>query len=268
MTGAAIASPVQQTPRGPSLGKGLEGAGVLCTGVAGGIGRVAASALAACGARVFGVDRDQGTVDEVVRALPGAGHGALGCDLANVEAAETLPDRAAEHLGNLDVLVHAAAVLRRQSMSEVAEADWDVQVDVNLKSTFFLARAAGDRMRENEGAGRIILFASQSWWTGGFGGSLVYSAAKGGVVTLTRGLAREYGAAGVTVNAIVPGAIDTPMLRDGLSDDVLAETLAATPLNRLGRPEDVSGTVAFLASEHATFITGTVINVSGGWLTY
>lgn len=252
----------------PAFGAGLSGAGVLCTGAAGGIGRAVAGAFAAAGARVLAVDRDQADAEEVAKSLPGPGHAALGCDVADVAAAEALPGIAAARLGSLHVLVHMAAVLRRQPLSEVTEADWDAQMDIGLKATFFLARGSADRMRAAGTGGRVVLFASQSWWTGGYGGSMVYSSAKGGVVSLVRGLAREYGPAGITVNAIAPGAIDTPMLRTGLNDRVLAETLAATPLGRLGRPEEVSGVAVFLASAHAAFITGSVLNVSGGWLAY
>lgn len=252
----------------PALGSGLSGAGVLCTGAAGGIGRAVAGAFAAAGARVLAVDRDQALADEVAKSLPGPGHAALGADLADMAAAEALPAIASGQLGSLDVLVHLAAVLRRQPLSEVTEADWHAQMDIGLKASFFLARASADRMRASGNGGRVIMFASQSWWTGGYGGSMVYSSAKGGVVSLVRGLAREYGPAGITVNAVAPGAIDTPMLRAGLNDRVLAEILAATPLGRLGRPEDVSGVAVFLASAHAAFISGSVLNVSGGWLPY
>jgi NAD(P)-dependent dehydrogenase (short-subunit alcohol dehydrogenase family) len=161
-----------------------------------------------------------------------------------------------------------AAVLLRLPVDSVREPDWDAQVDVNLKATFFLARAVGMQMVMSSSGGTIILFASQSWWTGGYDGSAVYAASKGGVVSLMRGLAREYGPARITVNAIAPGAIDTPMLRAGLSDKALAKILEATPLGRLGTPEEVAGAALFLASSQARFVTGTVLNVSGGWLLY
>jgi NAD(P)-dependent dehydrogenase (short-subunit alcohol dehydrogenase family) len=182
--------------------------------------------------------------------------------------AGSLPALALDRLGSLDVLVNLAAVLRRQPLAEVTEADWDAQLDLNLRSAFFLSRACADSMRAAGRGGRIVLFASQAWWTGGYGGSAVYAASKGGVVTLTRGLAREYGPDGITVNAVAPGAVDTPMLRAGLDPAALDTIVAATPLGRLGSPADLAGAAVFLASGHAGFITGTVLNVSGGWLPY
>lgn len=251
----------------PLLGEGLAGKGVLCTGGAGGIGRAVADSLARCGARVLVADRDGDGAAEVAAALPGPGHAALGVDLREAGAAERLAETARRTLGTLDVLVHLAAVLRRQALAEVTEADWDVQLDTNLKATFFLARACARHMAGRAG-GRIILFASQAWWSGGYGGSAVYAASKGGVVSLTRGLAREYGPAGITVNAVAPGNVDTAMLHGGLSEQALNAMLEATPLRRLGTPRDMAGVVTFLASEHASFVTGTVLNASGGWLAY
>jgi NAD(P)-dependent dehydrogenase (short-subunit alcohol dehydrogenase family) len=261
------------TPADPAagsllLGQGLSGKGVLCTGGAGGIGRAVAHALARCGARVLVADRDGDGAAEVAAALPGSGHAALDVDLLKSGTADGLAEVAERTLGTLDVLVHLAAVLRRQAVREVTEEDWDVQLDTNLKATFFLARACARCMTARGNGGRIILFASQAWWSGGYGGSVVYAASKGGVVSLTRGLAREYGGAGITVNAVAPGAVDTAMLHGGLAEQALAATLEATPLRRLGTPQDMAGVVAFLASDHASFVTGTVLNASGGWLAY
>ena len=249
------------TPR--LLGEGLAGRGVVCTGGAGGIGRAVCAEFARAGARMLIVDRD---VAAVADELPGAE--ALAADLSDLSVVETLPAIAENRLGSYDVLVHLAAVLIRRPLAELTEADWDRQLDINLKTTFFLARATAEHMRERQVPGRLVLFASQAWWTGGYGGSVAYAASKGGVVSLVRGLAREYGPAGITVNAVAPGSIDTPMLRQDLRPDVLDATLAATPLGRLGSPAEIATATVFLASANASFITGTTLNVSGGWLTY
>ncbi|HWE64963.1 MAG TPA: SDR family NAD(P)-dependent oxidoreductase [Chloroflexota bacterium] len=252
-----------------SVGAGLEGKGVIITGAAGGIGREVARAFATTGARVMAVDLRQADVDEVVAGLEGEGHLALGADLRDVSTHAALVERARAALGSVDVLAHLAAVLRRRGdINDVTEEDWDVQHDTNLKATFFLCRAAARAMIEQGRGGRIITFTSQGWWTGGFGGSVVYNAAKGGIVTMTRGLARNYGPHGITVNAVAPGQVITPMLMEGLSEEVFQSMNKATPLGRAAEPREIAGTVVFLASDHAAYITGATINITGGFLMY
>ena len=153
-------------------------------------------------------------------------------------------------------------------MDEVTEDDWDFQVDTNLKATFFLCRAAATAMREQGDGGRIIAFTSQGWWTGGFGGSVVYCASKGGIVSMVRGLARTFGPDQITVNAVSPGQINTPMLTTDLDPELYQQLTDATPLGRVAEPEEMAGTVVFLASNHASFISGATINVSGAMLMY
>jgi NAD(P)-dependent dehydrogenase (short-subunit alcohol dehydrogenase family) len=252
----------------PDLGAGLEGRGILVTGAAGGIGRATADLLARCGARIMAVDLDEGAVTEVVAALPGEDHVAAGWDLADPAGHESLITTAVSALGSLWCLAHLAGVLHRQSdLTAVSEQDWDRQLDVNLKATFFLCRAAAEAMREH-GGGSIVTFSSQGAMTGGFGGSVVYNTAKGGVITLTRGLARTYGPHGVRVNCVAPGQIETPMLATGLDPVVRDRLMADTPLGRLGRPAEVAPVVVFLASDHAAFVSGATVNVSGGFLMY
>lgn len=254
---------------GWNVGAGLEGRGVIVTGAAGGIGRPAAAAFAAAGARVLAVDLNQEAAEEVAAGLEGDGHASAGLDLSDLAAHEGLMRRAREELGSLYVLAHLAAVLRRRgSVDEVTEQDWDLQIDTNLKATFFLCRRAANAMREQGRGGRIITFSSQGWWTGGFGGSVVYAASKGGVTSMTRGLARTYGKDQITVNAVSPGQANTPMLMTGLSDEVLKSMTDATPLGRVADPAELAGPVVFLASDHASFITGATLNVSGGFLMY
>ncbi|MQA82946.1 MAG: SDR family oxidoreductase [Streptosporangiales bacterium] len=252
-----------------NLGAGLDGRVVLCTGAAGGVGRAAVEAFATTGARVVASDRGQGPLDEIVAALPGDGHLAVATDLARPDAPARLVADTVSAAGRLDVLVNYAAVLRRRTeIDDVTESDWDDQESVNLRATFFLCRAAARQMREQGDGGRIVTVASQSWWTGGHGGSVVYAATKGGVVSMTRGLARTLAPHGITVNCLAPGNVDTPMLTTGLADGVLDKQLEATPLGRLAQPEDLAGTAVFLASRHAAYITGATINVSGGLLMY
>jgi len=180
-----------------------------------------------------------------------------------------LVDEARTRLGGLFVLAHLAAVLRRRSkIDDVTEEDWDYQLDTNLKATFFLCRTAAQAMVQQGQGGRIITFTSQGWWTGGFGGSVVYAASKGGIVSMTRGLARTYGPHGITVNTVAPGQVHTPMLMTDLAPEIYEGMRRQTPLGYVAEPEEIAGTVVFLASRHAGYITGATINISGGFLMY
>jgi 3-oxoacyl-[acyl-carrier protein] reductase len=252
-----------------SVGAGLEGKGVVVTGAAGGIGKEVAKAFSTTGARVMVVDVKREAAESVLPELEGEGHRAVAADLTQFAAHEALIRRARDELGSLYVLAHLAAVLRRRpSVDEVTEDDWDFQIDTNLKAAFFFCRAAARSMVDQGRGGRIITFTSQGWWTGGFGGSVVYAASKGGITSMTRGLARTYGPHQITVNAVSPGQARTPMLMDGLDPQVLESMTRATPLGRIAEPEEIAGTVVFLASDHAKFITGATINISGGFLMY
>ncbi len=252
-----------------SVGAGLDGKGVIVTGAAGGIGRAITAAFAMTGAKVMAVDVDQAKVDEVVAGLDGSGHIGVAADLTDLAGHDALIARARKQLGNLYVLANLAAVLRRKgSLNEVTEEDWDFQHDVNLKAAFFLARAAGTAMIDQGVGGRIILFSSQGWWTGGFGGSVAYAATKGGVTSMCRGLARTYGAHRITVNCVSPGQVNTPMLMTGLAPEVYETMKKQTPLGYVAEPVEMAGPVIFLASDHASYITGSTINASGGFLMY
>jgi NAD(P)-dependent dehydrogenase (short-subunit alcohol dehydrogenase family) len=249
-----------------SVGAGLEGQGVVVTGAGGGIGRPICRAFAAAGARVLAVDVSEAALEGTLAELPADdGHAGRALNLCDTGAHAELFGS----VENLRALVHVAALaIRRPSLDEVTEEDWDRQHDINLKATFFLCRAAGRAMRAGGRGGRIVTFTSQAFWTGGFGGSVVYAASKGGVVSLSRGLARTLGPDGITVNTISPGLVDTPMLMADLAPEVLASLTAATPLGRVAAPEEVAGAAVFLASDHASYISGATLNVSGGFLMY
>jgi NAD(P)-dependent dehydrogenase (short-subunit alcohol dehydrogenase family) len=252
-----------------SVGAGLEGRGVILTGATGGIGSAVAAGFAAAGAKIMAVDLDQGRLDEVVGGLEGSGHVGVAADLRDTSAHEGLVRRAVDELGEVYVLANLAAVLRRRgSLDEVTEDDWDFQNDINVKAAFFLARAAGNAMIAAGKGGRIILFSSQGWWTGGFGGSVAYASSKGGVTTLCRGLARTFGPHRITVNCVSPGQVHTPMLMTDLAPEIYERMKQQTPLGYVAEPEELAGPVVFLASDHARYITGATLNVSGGFLMY
>ncbi len=247
---------------------GLQGRSVVVTGAAGGIGRPVTRAFAAAGAHGVAVDIPGSPVVDVVASLPGGPHLALEVNLIDLSTHAGIFERANE-LAPLRALAHLAAVLRRNSsVDDVTEEDWDIQLDVNLKVTFFLNRAASAAFKAAGDQGAIVNFTSQGWWTGGFGGSVVYNASKGGVATLTKGLARSFAPYGVRVNAVAPGGVDTQMMNEGMSEEAMAAFLAMVPLGRLAQGEELAGTVLFLASDASSFITGSIINISGGQLMY
>lgn len=247
---------------------GLAERSVVVTGASGGIGRAVCAAFAEAGAFVVAVDVSQEAVDAVVASLPGSGHIGMACDLRDIAVHRTCFDRAMD-IAPLGALAHMAAVLiRRGTVDEVTEEDWDTQHDVNLKATFFLNRAAQHAFARQGTSGSIVNFASQGWWTGGFGGSVVYAASKGGIVSMSRGLARSFAPYGVRVNVVSPGAVDTPMMWQGMSQEDMAGFVSMIPLGRLAEPGELAGAVLYLASDASRYVTGALINVSGGQLMY
>ena len=250
---------------GWDLGAGLADRVVIVTGAAQGIGQATAEAFATAGARVFALDINaEGVAETIARTDDPERHVAHAFDLADIGAIPALVESVRERLGTPWALANVAATLRRQPISEVTEADWDHQLDVNLKSCFFLGRAVLDAMVEGGGGGRIINFSSAGFLRGPMHGSHTYVASKGGIIGLTRGFARAYGQHDITVNTVMPGSIDTPMQHTDNTSEVLATAVSNTTLGRLGRPDEVASTVVFLASAHASFISGATILVSGG----
>lgn len=250
------------------IGEDLKGKCVVVSGATGGIGSAVAQAFAELGARVLAVDLKEDALKELLTKLPGAGHDIYQLDLSALDKQRALFDHA-QSMGGLQALAHCAAVLRRRStVDEVTEEDWDFQLDTNLKATFFLNRTARDVMKAHGTKGAIVNFSSQGWWTGGFGGSVVYAASKGGIVSMTRGLARSFAPEGIRVNAIAPGGVDTHMLTDGQSAEAMKAFMEMIPMGRLAEPKEIAQAVVFLASAGSSYMTGALINISGGQLMY
>jgi NAD(P)-dependent dehydrogenase (short-subunit alcohol dehydrogenase family) len=166
--------------------------------------------------------------------------------------------------GGVDAVILAGATLQRKDLKDVTVADWDYQLDTNLRSTFLIARAVAEHLKEGKRSGSILTFTSPSWSTGSFFGADAYSSSKAGIVAFSRGLAKQLGSFGIRVNTISPGQIDTPMQhRDNTPQNVQA-IIDACPLKRIGQPEEIASVAVFVTSEHGSFITGATLNVSGG----
>lgn len=243
----------------------LTGRRALVTGAAGGIGGAAVRAFAELGCRVAAADLDQGAVSRVIATLPDrdSGHVALGFDLADSRACEISVEEAAKRLGGLDVVVHAGAMMIRQPTDEVTMEALERTTAVNMWGSFFVARRAAQLMAAGHG-GSIILFASIGAYTGGHVNSAAYSMTKAAVTALIKSLAREYAAKGVRVNGIAPGAVDTPMLRDGVSPEALANFMTMIPMKRAAEPDELASCCVFLASRASAYITGQMLHVNGG----
>ncbi len=218
----------------------------LVTGAGGGIGAAIVRDLAAAGALVVAADRDLAAAQRVVGSLQdGRGSRAVALDVTDAEQVRSAIDGTVADLGRLDVLVNCAGILTEVPLLEMRPETWDQMIDVDLRSVFLCCRYAAPHMVA-AGRGRIINIASQLALKGGE--SLVhYSAAKAGVVGLTKALARELAPRGVLVNAIAPGPIDTAMV-EGISEEWKRAKQAELPLGRFGRPEEVSPTAVLLAS--------------------
>ncbi len=251
------------------LDLGLEGRTVIVTGGAGAIGSAVAQGFAEAGCKVAVVDIAEGRTAAVAAEL-GPDHAGFAADLRDIPSLDPLVGRIAEALGPVDVLVNIAGIIRRtDNLFTVTEEDWDAQHDINLKALFFLSQAVARRMVEEKRGGSIIHYTSQGWMSGGFGGSVVYNASKGGVTTITRGMARSWAPHSIRVNAVAPGLVETPML---VTPETPPESVQALidsiPMKRLGQPADHAGATVFLASNMAAYITGATLNVSGGFLMY
>lgn len=246
----------------------VDGRRALVTGGAAGIGAAIAEALAACGADVA-VSVNRRPPADVLAAI--AHHGrrgvALTADLAELDAAGAagLVDACVERLGGIDILVNNAGVIHREPAVDHGEADWRRVLQVNLDAAFLLAQAAGRRMRA-AGGGRIINVASVLSFQGGKRVP-AYAASKHAILGLTRALANEWGAAGVTTNAIAPGYTATDNTAELRADaERSAELLARIPAGRWAEPADIAGATVFLASPAAAYVNGAVLAVDGGWL--
>ncbi|MCO5090128.1 SDR family NAD(P)-dependent oxidoreductase [Bosea sp. (in: a-proteobacteria)] len=248
-------------------GRKQEAPVTLLTGASGGIVGALAVILARAGHRLVLSGLDQPGLEAVANDAMAAGAetAMLAGDLSDRDVAQALIDLAVSRFGRLDHLVTGAGASRPVPMVEMEDEEWDRLVDLNLSAVFRVSKAAARRMIAQGEGGAIVHISSIAHANGG--ANLAYGSAKGGVATLTYGMAQQLGPHGIRVNAVAPGIIDTPMVRNGFAQqfNALVEGAAVrTPLGRLGRPEDVANVIAFLISDGSAFVTGALLPITGG----
>ena len=244
----------------------LEGTVALVTGAAQGIGRATALRLAADGATVVANDREPSpALDDVAKACGGV---AAVADVSDHEAVQEMVARVEAGVGPVGLLVANAAYMSMGRFLEQDEADWWRHIDTNLSGTFYLVRSVLPGMRRLSG-GRIVIISSE-WGVIGWPNATAYAASKAGLISLGKTLGRELAPENIITNVVAPGVIDTPQLENDARDagvsaeEIKARYAAETPIGRIGRPEEVAATVAFLAREGSAALVGQIVQPNGG----
>ncbi len=244
----------------------LEDKVAIVTGAGRGIGLGIALAFAREGARVALCDIDDSLLDSALVDIKALGSQGLAfrMDVTSKDQIQSVIRDVLDQWGAIDILVNNAGIYEVLPIEEITEKQWDRMLNVNLKGAFLCCQAVIPCMKR-QGSGRIVSIASSAGKTGGTLAGAHYSVSKAGIICLAKQLARELGSFGITVNAVAPGRIDTPMIHIASDEENEAFRLR-TPMGRLGTPEDVANAVVFLASEEASFITGEILDVNGGLL--
>ena len=243
----------------------LTGKTALVTGGAQGIGKASAQALAHMGANVVLADINEARLQETAAEIRSQGGNVFSVvmNVCSNESISAAVKAAAEHFGGIDIVVNSAGILGTSSIEEMdREAEWNRVLDIDLTGTFFVCQYALPFLKESP-AGRIINIASVSGRNGGFEGSMSYVAAKGGVVAITRGMARRLAPYKITVNAVCPGATETEMMQ-GYTQERIDNQIKHILLGRMGKTEEIAGAVCYLASDEAAFVTGMMLDINGG----
>jgi 3-oxoacyl-[acyl-carrier protein] reductase len=247
----------------------LKGKVALVTGASSGIGRATAVMLAECGAAVaVNYHRNEGGAEQTrTKIVAGGGRATIiQADVTRTMDVRALVARTAEELGAVDILVNnAGSLVERLKILELTEERWDEVMNLNLKSAFLCSQAVAASMMERR-SGAIINVSSIAGRNGGALGSIHYSAAKGGLITMTKGFAKELAPYGVRVNAVSPGVIDTPFHEQFSTPEAMKAYVGGIPLARVGAPEEVASVIAFLASDTASYLSGETIEINGGML--
>ncbi|MCC8164302.1 MAG: 3-oxoacyl-ACP reductase FabG [Lachnospiraceae bacterium] len=242
----------------------LTGKTAVITGSAQGIGFAIAETMASQGAAVGIFDINEKKAEETAQSLKDKGYQAISgyVDVSKVDSLKAMIEKTVQAFGYLDILVNNAGVQKSTPIPEVTEAEWDMVMGINLKSVFFASQQALPYLKERKQP-RIINISSLAGRMGGYETGMSYTASKGGVISLTYGLARQFAPYGITVNAVCPGTTRTPII-DQWSDEQIAGLVARIPLGKLGEPRNIGSAVAYLASDEAEFITGLLMDVNGG----
>jgi len=247
----------------------LTGKVALVTGASTGIGHATAVALAEQGAVVaINYNRNEAGAEEARRKIVESGGRAITiqADVTRSSDVRTLVERTAGELGPIDILVNnAGSLVKRMKLMELTEELWDEVIALNLKSAFLCSQAVAPSMIERK-TGAIINVSSIAGRNGGALGSMHYSAAKGGLIAFTKGLAKELAPYGIRVNAVAPGVIDTPFHERFSTPEAIRAFMSAIPLGRIGTSEEIAQAIVFLASNAASFLVGETIEINGGML--
>ena len=248
----------------------LKGKVAIITGARRGMGRSHAITLAKAGAKVVVADISLEDCQKVVEEIKKSGGQALAvkCDVTKKTEIDEMVKKAIEQWGRVDILVNNAGICQFKPFLEITEEEWDRTIDINLKGYFLCAQAAAREMVKQK-SGAIVNIASIAMGQVGVGFPTLshYCASKGGIVAMTETLALELAPFNIRVNAIAPGAIDTPMVEATKADPKMMEgTLSRIPLHRMGKSEEVSNLVLFLASDASSYMTGSTVVIDGGWL--
>ena len=243
----------------------LQGKVAVVTGATRGIGLAISNAMAREGAVVVLLGRSAPEAGEAIAAQLAQAHGGEAfykqCDVADFNAVEQVMKEIIKERGGIDILVNNAGITRDKVLLAMKEQDWDAVLDTNLKSMFNTIHACYRNFMKKK-SGKIINISSVSGMMGN-AAQANYTAAKGGVIALTKTVARELASRGVNCNAIAPGTIETPMTAN-MDQGALDQLLKTVPMGRMGKPEDIAECAVFLASERSNYITGEVIRVDGG----
>ncbi len=244
----------------------LSGRVALVTGSAQGMGFATAKMMSQNGMKVAMIDYSVEKLDEAVAELTALGGEevfGVPCDVSDEEAIQKAVQSAAAHFGRIDVLVNCAGILSSTKIPDITRKEWDRVLAVNLTGSFFMIQAALPYLKESA-CPRIVNVSSTAGRGGGVENSMSYSASKGGLCAITRGIARQLSSYHITVNAVCPGPTRTP-ITDAYTPEQLAKLNSSNLVGRLGEPDEMAAAICYLASEEAGYVTGAMLDVNGGF---